>query len=198
MNWQTWFKAFGADLLPVIPPDAESDTIAKHLRGKVPGIKKSDGKWCGLSGALVERFLTKDEAMVAHRSGAGIGIQGRNFPGLDIDVGDELLAAQIEEFILRSCGPAPVRLREGSPRRLLMYAGAGLRKVRTAFLSPQMQTDGKPWAVELLATGQYYNVEGTHPSGAPYHWRGEHPTTLGPFGLTELDEDKIRECFQKS
>jgi hypothetical protein len=199
MNWQTWFKAFGADLLPVIPPDAISDTIAKPLRGKCPGYKNADGKWWGFKGQkLADIHLTEDQAIQAHRTGACIGIQGRNFPGLDIDVADETLADELEAMIVKACGPAPVRMREGSSRRLLMYAGTGLHRMRVAFRHPSMKPEDKDWALELLATGQYYNVEGTHPSGKPYRWRmvPGHPTALGPFGLTEIDEDGVKACFR--
>jgi hypothetical protein len=199
MNWPTWFPKFGPELLPVIPPDAESDTIAKPLRGKCPGYRNANGKWWGFKGQkLVDIFLTEEQAITAYKTGACIGIQGRKFPGLDIDVGDESLADEIERHAFATLGPAPVRRREGSSRRLLMYSGSGLHRLRHAFRHPSMKPEDKDWAVEFLATGQYYNVEGTHPSGARYFWRGDHPTTLVPFGLSEIDEDAVKACFSKS
>lgn len=193
--WPRWFEKFGGELVPVIPHNAESDTIAKHLRGKCIGTRKLDGKWMGTTGSMADRLMTEADARQAHRDNAGIGILGRNFPALDIDVDDEFLAAKIEALAFKTLGPAPVRRREGSSRRLLMYAGAGLRKVRVSFRHRDDGEGIKPHAVELLATGQYYNVEGMHPSGAPYYWKGEHPCVLGPYGLTEISVEAVRACF---
>jgi hypothetical protein len=194
-QWPQWFQAFGGELVSVIPHDAESDTIAKHLRGKCPGTRKNDGKWVGTAGPMADRLMTEAEAKTARRTGAVIGMLGRAYPALDIDVEDEALAEEIEHHALATLGPAPVRTRVGSARRLLMYAGTGLRRQRIEFRSPRMPADAKPYAVELLATGQYYNVEGVHPSGKPYEWRGEHPCVLGPYGLTEIGEEAVKACF---
>lgn len=194
MNWQTWFRVFGSELVSVIPPDADSDTIAKKLRGKCIGTRKADGKWVGTTGPMADRCMTLEEAKIAHRTGAGIGMLGRHFPALDIDVDDEALAADIEKHAFSTLGPAPVRFRAGSPRRLLMYAAVpGLPKERVEFM-PSRTPPAKPWAVELLATGQYYNVEGIHPSGVPYQWRGGHPCEW--HVLTQIDEKAVKACFQ--
>lgn len=194
-GWPQWFGAFGGELVSVIPHDAESDTIAKHLRGKCPGTRKPGGKWVGTAGAMADRLMTIEEAKQAHRDKAVIGMLGRAYPALDIDVEDEALATEIEKHAFETLGPAPVRTRMGSARRLLLYAGTGLRKQRVAFRHPSLPSDAKPWAVELLATGQYFNVAGVHPSGQPYEWRGEHPCALGPYGLTEIGEEAIKACF---
>jgi hypothetical protein len=47
----------------------------------------------------------------------------------------------------------------------------------------------------LLATGQYYNVEGIHPSGTSYYWRGEHPTVSGPYDLTMIGEEEVNAFY---
>jgi hypothetical protein len=192
MNWKAWFDAFGGELVSVIPHDAESDTIAKHLRGKCPGTRKADGKWVGTTGAMADRLMTLDEAKIAHRTGAVIGMLGRNFPALDIDVEDGEIADEIEKLAFKILGPAPVRVRAGSSRRLLMYAGGGLQKRRIEFFT----RDGRKHAIELLATGQYYNLAGIHPSGQPYEWRGEHPCTIGPYGLTVVNAGMAEQCFR--
>lgn len=182
-------------MLPVIPPDADSDTIAKHLRGKVPGIKKANGKWIGLTGSLADRFMTELEAKQAHADGAGGGMQARDQPGLDGDVDDPGLSRELVAYFLEKLGFAPIRRREGSSRFLMMYGadGAHIRKMRLAFHpagTPEDTTD-KPQAIELLGAGQYYNVFGLHPSGNPYYWDTD-PCDLGPFGLTPLDLDAFK------
>jgi hypothetical protein len=191
-GWPDWWDKYNQELVSVIPANADSETIAGHLRGKCPGTRKADGKWVGTTGAMADRLMTLDEAKTAHRSGAVIGMLGRNFPALDIDVEDEALADAIEKRAFDTLGPAPVRVRAGSSRRLLMYAGSGLQKRRLEFRTP----DGCKHAVELLATGQYFNVDGIHPSGSPYEWQGEHPCVLGPYGLSETDADGVSMLFE--
>jgi Bifunctional DNA primase/polymerase, N-terminal len=194
-GWPQWFGAFGGELVSVIPAHADSDTIAKPLRGKCPGTRKPDGKWVGTAGAMADRLMTLEEAKIAHRTGAVIGMLGRVYPALDIDVEDDALASEIEKHAFATLGLAPVRTRVGSARRLLLYAGTGLRRHRIEFRPPGHKEEDKPWAVELLATGQYFNVCGIHPSGQPYEWRGEHPCALGPYGLTEIGEEAVKACL---
>jgi hypothetical protein len=60
--WPRWFGKFGSELISAIPPNANSDTIATHLRGKCPGTRKADGKWVGTAGSLADRHMTEAEA----------------------------------------------------------------------------------------------------------------------------------------
>jgi hypothetical protein len=194
--WPRWFGKFGAELISVIPHDAESDTIAVPLRGKCPGFKKDNGKWSGRAGALADHEMTLDGAKTAHRTGAVIGMLGRAYPALDIDTSLPALAQEVAELADMILGPAPCRGREGSPRRLLMYRGAGHRKRRLEFRPPGWKEGDKPEAIEWLGDGQYYNVEGVHPSGKPYQWEGEHPCDLGPEGLSEADSEGANMLFE--
>jgi hypothetical protein len=125
--------------------------------------------------------------------GASVGLQTRHFPALDIDVEDDDLATAIEEWARKYLGPAPVRFRAGSPRRLMLYrapAGVVLRKARIVFTYK-----GQKHAVERLATGQQCVVEGPHPKGGHYDWRNGHPCDCGPEGLTEVNEAAWNKFF---
>jgi hypothetical protein len=179
----------------VVPHDAVSDTLEKHVRGKCIGYRKPDGKWVGKSskkfGPMAEWRMTAEDVATAEETGAYIGILGRNYPAIDIDVEDRALADEIEKLAIATLGPAPVRMREGSARRLLMYSGAGLSKKQWKFRPPGVDPNAKPWAVELLATDNYYNVSGIHPSGKPYYWRDEHPCEISPYDLTAIDADGV-------
>ncbi len=53
--------------------------------------------------------------------GAAVGMQGRLFPAIDIDVEDRKLSREIEKLAYEHLGPAPRRTRTGSARCLLMY-----------------------------------------------------------------------------
>lgn len=191
--WPRWFRKFGPELISVIPHDAESDTIPKPLRGKCPGTRKESGKWVGTAGSLAGRAMTEAEAKTAHRTGAVVGMLGRKFPALDIDIEDEEIAREVANFAETYLGVAPCRGREGSARRLFMFRGEGHRKRRLEFRRPGHKQGDKHDAIELLGDGQYYNVEGVHPSGKPYQWDA-HPCDhdlgeISPEGVSMLFED---------
>lgn len=200
-GFRRWFEAgFGADTLPIIPPDAKisagSEVKDRH-RGKTPGVRNSDGTWSGLGGKWADDRKTEiSDAKKYILWGASVGLQGRNFPGLDIDVEDEAVAVAIESLALDHFGMAPVRSRDGSPRRLLVYRKATghdtIRKTRTAWIDAL----GIKHAVELLAFGQQYLVEGPHPKGGAYKWRNdESPCDVGQAELTEISSDAISGFF---
>lgn len=127
--------------------------------------------------------------------GASIGLQTRRFTALDIDVEDDELATAIEEWARKFLGPSPVRFRDGSPRRLMLYRapeGVVLRKARIVFTYK-----GQKHAVERLAHGQQCVVEGPHPNGGHYAWRNGHPCDCGPEGLTEVNEAAWDQFFNE-
>jgi hypothetical protein len=152
----------------------------------VPGKRRSDGKWMGF------KDWPKHQATVADckqwiLDGANGGQQGRLYPGLDIDVEDAKVAAFAEELAIKRFGDAPVRVRAGSSRRLLVYRqpkdGPPIRKMRLAWID----ATGQKHAVELLGAGCQYLIFGTHKSGAEYEWRdGRSPCEWGgPASLNE-------------
>lgn len=187
---------FREDLLSLLPPDAALHPDSIHLtssRGKVPG-RKREGGWVGF--ANWTRYTATEEDMNRwHGWGAGIGMQGRRFPALDIDVDDPELADAVHREALTVLGVAPARFGRGS-RRILVYAGAGMRKERLAFRRLG-ETEGAIQAVEFLATGQQYVVEGIHPkTGQPYVWQdGRSPAELGAEGLTPVSAEQLQTLY---
>lgn len=207
---------FTSELLPILPPDAEihPDSPGREnllvSRGKVPGRLRPGG-WFGF-GKWPAHIATFEELATWTVWGSGVGLQGRKYPGLDIDVDQGELADAIEISALFDLGLAPCRFGRGA-RRLLVFAGPGLRKRRLAFRLPvghdkpatrhlgvpgrihdrrqddllaegraedgrlsvaDDRADGPVHAVELLAEGQQYVVEGVHPkTGKPYYWRDD-------------------------
>jgi Family of unknown function (DUF5906) len=116
------------------------------------------------------------------RGWESIGMLGRRHPAVDIDVTVPLLTDMCERIALEMLGSAPVRGRPGSPKCLLIYrTSEELRKRRIEFT----MANGTKHAVELLATGQQYVVEGIHPDGQRYGW-DVHPSE---FELTEITAD---------
>ena len=202
--WKRWAvksnapSPFLAELVGAIPPDGEiapSSTVTPETRGKTPGHKGADG-WYGLGGKWSdEHRMTLKQAYRAARDGATVGIQARIFMGDDIDINDAKLAADIQQIAFETLGSAPVRTRDGSERRLLMYAlpegAAPMRKKRV-----EIETqDGKELgAVEWLAKGQYYNVDGPHPSGGVYKW-DRHPCDIGVDNITRVTSEQVAAFF---
>lgn len=156
------FQAFHPDLLPVIPPDAKltaTTSISPEMRGKTPGYSEQNGEWHSYPWQHTQSTPELLAGWLA--MGAGIGLIGRRFPGLDIDLDDEQFAALVRNYAFSLFGPAPSRTR-GTTRTLLLYRGDNVRKHRVAFTNKQ--------AVEILGEGQYFNLAGQHPSGSPYVW----------------------------
>jgi hypothetical protein len=190
-----WKRGFGPRLVGVIPHDAKlaPDTdVSEANRGKVPGRLRENG-WVGLGGKFVDRPpTTQNEAKQWMKDGAAVGVFAQFFPAADIDVSDEAVARDIQQLAFEHLGDAPVRTRKKSSRRLLPYRSTkgDLRKRRVAF-----KIGDEVNAVELLGAGQYYNVDGIHPSGEPYVWRGENANTFTAGSLTEIDDAKLDKFF---
>lgn len=98
--FQTYADAgFKSEQLPVVPPDAPlspSSTIAPGSRGKIPGRKLGDG-WSGFPG-WPAHITTDRDIRTWQDWEAGLGLRGRLYPALDIDVDDEDLASAIQSF----------------------------------------------------------------------------------------------------
>lgn len=138
---------FLTELLPILPPGVEVSPASAHRdnleksRGKVPG-KRTNAGWVGFSDWAAHETTDSDVATWS-RWGAGIGLQGRLFPGLDIDVEDSELADAIDITAALELGFAPTRFGRGS-RRLRVYAGPGFKKRRLAFRLPRAAEGAGP------------------------------------------------------
>jgi hypothetical protein len=219
---------FGPELLPILPPQASISPATKHYedllksRGKVPGKLGKDG-WFGFKDWTSYEASPQDHTKWGLWR-CGVGLQGRKFPAVDIDVDDGEVADAIEQCALLALGLAPSRSRGGG-RRLLVYAAEGFARRRLAFslpggcaqpaaerlrgaegggdrpeaddLDPGRAPVAKSQAVELLGAGQQYLVEGIHPSGQPYVWRnGVTPATVTAAELTPVSIEEVDHFFE--
>jgi RecA-family ATPase len=172
-GWPAWFRNYGSELLPV-------------RRGeKIPAVS-----------GWREHVVTKELCKAWEAQRTSVGMQGRKFPALDIDIDDETLANKISTLAGEHFGFGPVRGRPGSPRVLHMLrlcdGAAPLRKVRQEF----HDRAGTTYRVELLGEGQQYVVEGLHPKGDEYDWGvGEHPCDCGPEGLPAITAEDVQRFF---
>ena len=222
---------FGEDLLPILPPDAEispdSDAYDNLMaaRGKVPGRLTKSG-WYGFGGWSTHVATPAQHTQWTNWK-CGAGLQGRDFPAVDIDVDRGDLADGILREATLILGVAPIRTGRAG-RLLLVYSGAGIRKRRLAFRIPRGPSDpaalvgggsqGAPetgrdlgdvpagaeqewdtFAVEVLGEGQQYLIAGIHPkTGKPYGWReGATLIGFGAAGLTPVTADEIDDFISR-
>jgi hypothetical protein len=97
-----------------------------------------------------------------------IGLRTGEFPGVDFDVNRPDIAEELHRLALGELGPAPVRTRENSPRRTLIYKwvggigteGSPVTKGSAVFTDDQ----GGEHKVEVLGRGQQTVIEGPHKS----------------------------------
>lgn len=126
-GFRRWHEAgFTSDLLPIIPvsaPLTDGTTVKAHHLGKVPGTLTATRTWSGLGGKWSDSNADVADCVRWAKWGASVGLQGRNFPGLDIDVDDPELAAEISQLAFDMLGLGPVRTRPNSSRRLHIFKG---------------------------------------------------------------------------
>ena len=162
-------KAFNngfGELVCVTPPGCELSplsSIRPEDCGKAPGLRKANGQWTGYQWRSGKPLRSQMEFWVSWNS--NIGLRSSRFPGIDIDVLDEVLAGEIENLALRILGDAPRRVGL-PPKRLLIYTTESPFPKRTL----KFENDAKQeFLVEVLAEGQQYVVSGIHPTtGKPY------------------------------
>jgi len=98
------------------------------------------------------------------------GILCRNVRAVDIDIDDADLAARAVEIVQTIFGPTPFhRTRPDSPRRLLLYLGAGSKKT--------IKIPSDAGKIEILGAGNQFVSHGLHPGGAAYEWLIADPAT---------------------
>jgi P4 family phage/plasmid primase-like protien len=175
-------------VLPVIPVDAAmspNSSVPLDQRGKIPGHQGVQGwasfPWRGHEASDAD--LTRWAA-----SGAGVGLQSRLWPGLDIDILDDKVSGMVADLARKALGPAVHRIGR-APKQLLPYrlaeGATPFGKRRYAFT-----LGGVDMAVEMLADKQFYVVAGTHPgTRQPYSWPDGEPSAAQLSPITEAQVD---------
>jgi uncharacterized protein (DUF927 family) len=108
---------------------------------------------------------------------------------IDVDVDDPKVAPRCVEIARAMFGNSPMRYRDNSPRRLLVYrAAAGEPEKR--------KIEGTAGKIEALGHGQQFVAFGDHESGADLQWDGDAPGSVSRDGLTAVTEDQITLFFE--
>lgn len=186
MNAVKLFTAGYHDLVAVIPPNvdlAPNTSVKEKSRGKVPGLRRLDGRWYGYNFTEADApDLRKAREWDSWR--ANVGLWALRYPALDIDIDDEFRAASVAEAALNALGPAPVR-RSAQGRRLLVY------RTETPFPEFSVETDGG--RVEVLSGRRQYLVAGQHPTKVAYRYDGKPLWDWPPDELTTVTQEQFRE-----
>ena len=185
-------EGFTSELLPILPPGAKLSPRSKvkpNKIGKIPGRLRDDG-WVGFLKWSEMQASPSDIAEWETWEGAGLGIQTRRTPAVDIDVMDSGLADLVEKAALRVLGPAPKRVGQ-APKCLLVYRTDTPRsKITVSF--KRGTPDGIKRDVEILGEGQQFVAHGIHPkTGKPYEWTRGNLAEIGRDGLTLITPEKV-------
>ena len=137
--------------------------------------------------------ISKGQDLSSYIDG-NIGLLAEMFPGVDIDVRDEVCAQAIEVALQIELGIAPIRV--GSwPKRLLMYrTERPFKKIKVFLTGPNgnKDTTGKDFAIEFLGDGQQYVIYGEHPDGHEYTWTSpEEPLTTTCASLELINQEDV-------
>jgi Bifunctional DNA primase/polymerase, N-terminal/Family of unknown function (DUF5906)/Primase C terminal 1 (PriCT-1) len=148
---------------------------------------------CAGDGWQHYRFTETDTERFAH---AGVGILCGKVVGLDIDVRDPKLAAELDALAEQMFGPAPKRVGQAPKVLRVLQAIAPFSKIVSR--SYRLNGDGpdeKIHRVEILATGQQFVAYNIHPdTGQPYTWNGVGDPRTVPIGcLPVITEQSARE-----
>ena len=178
------FWANGFRPIPIWNPDERLNDAGEPLVS--PG-KQPRGYW------IVDARQTPPVATRSQpdRRALNTGILCDQICGIDIDILDQHLVDKTVELIEAAIGPTFLMRVGRAPKLLLVYRWAQpFRKIKTPEL---FLPDGSKCLVEVLADGQQFVADGTHPdTGLPYRWIDESPETVHLSSLPVVSEEQAR------
>lgn len=189
-EWEAFVSLSAGDVRPIVcDPSIPASTLSKIPDPtKIPTYVRHDGTYSGVFGW--QRYDPKPEEInrwKAHPA-HGIGLVGRKYKALDLDIDDPELVMDVVDYIDGFIGEQlPLRYREGAARRLMIFrltdedADKSVQKVA-------INTD-KEGKIELLGDRQQFQVAGTHTkSGKRVQWEGGLPTTAPALSMAQVIE----------
>ena len=169
LRTQLWHAGFRP--VPVFNADADVASPGKQPLGKAWQMDaRRDPPFCATSPA------------VAHAMNSGILCDGLR--PIDFDIDDQDIARQCCSIATDMFGEAPIRMRKGSPRCLMLYRAA-------AGEPSKIVLSGRLGKIEVLGRGQQFVAFGMHPSGAELEWSPDAPGNEPRDALPAVTEDEI-------
>ena len=130
------------------------------------------------------------------RSAANTGLLSGEIVGVDIEVPDTVLAAEVRALVESVLGPTPLVRFGAAPKSLLVYRlDTPATAVMTKIATPELfLADSTKLQVEVLAQGQQFVAYGTHPdTKQPYHWEGASPLDTPMNDLPVVTRDQLHD-----
>ncbi len=129
------------------------------------------------------------------RTAASTGVLTGKIVGVDIDVPDATLAAEIRALVESMLGgPTPLVRFGAAPKVLLVYrADMPATVVMMKTMTPELfLPDGTKVQVEVLGHGQQFVSYGIHPdTKRPYRWEGGDPLKVPMSDLPPVTRDHL-------
>lgn len=118
------------------------------------------------------------------------GILTGDMVGVDADILDPSLAAQVDNLAEQYLGPTPLRRIGRAPKWLRCYrAETPMPKLET----PERRLNGETIQVEIMGKGQQVAAYGIHPTTMrPYTWIDRQPLDVPLAELPVVSEDQLR------
>lgn len=137
---------------------------------------------------MVDRWIADDMGRM------GIGIMTTHTPAIDIDVEDEALADDVEQWIRTNIADAPVRYGNGCKRLMLFRTDEPFTKLMTPKYIGEFNYECK---IEVLGEGQQFVAYHIHPdTNLPYRWTtDEEPLNTEVGDLPVLTREKAQELI---
>jgi putative DNA primase/helicase len=132
------------------------------------------------------------------------GILCGRIVGVDIDVLDDALSANLVARALEMFGPTSLRRIGRAPKTLLVYRVATpITKLQTSDLrfgdNPDTKADTDKCKVEILAGGQHFVAFGIHPdTNAPYHWPEQCPLDIAAADVALVTLEQLEQFVEDS
>jgi hypothetical protein len=129
-------------------------------------------------------------ARPAQPSSVNTGVLTDGLRAVDLDIDDLAVAESCTGIANEVLGPAPVRFRRNSSRRLLLY--------RAAQGAPSKRSvAGQFGKIEVLGKGQQFVAFGTHDTGVEIEWLSESPGLITLDDLPVVTEGQITEFLTR-
>ena len=117
----------------------------------------------------------------------GVGIIASETPGVDLDISDERILAQVLEWCKKHIGV--VAKRTGRPPRVLFPCRAD-RPLKYDASAKFQSPDGATHQIEFLSGRTQYAAYAVHPgTGKPYAWEGDDPLATHVDLLPTITQD---------
>lgn len=125
----------------------------------------------------------------------GIGVITELTPAVDLDIRDEFVAKQMEDWCLSNIGMSPVRV-GNAPKRLLVYkVDEPFRKMKSGKFVDEW---GDEHEIEILCSGQQFVAFGLHKdTGRQYQWvsGGDSPLNVPVDELPAITKSACEELI---